>query len=84
MDELQEISVGKVSMSLNMRTQNLKSNSVTVGYLNTELYNSSDPAVVSAFKDNCRQLGRNLAGLTNNTLLNIVLKTEEDITTGGE
>ncbi len=74
----------KVSMTLETRDANLKSNSTTIGYLNTELYGSSDAAVVSAFKENCRNFARALNGLTNNTLLNIILKSEEKITTGGE
>jgi len=76
--------MNKLSMTLNVRDQNLVPSTITIGYLNQERYDTTDTAAATAFRDDCRSFARALNGLTNNTLLNIILKSEEDITTGGE
>lgn len=74
----------KLSMSLNSRSTNNEEISTNIGYLNTELYGSTDTSVVDTFKANARAFGIAVNSLTNNTLMSIVLKSEEDISTAGE
>lgn len=76
--------VSKLSMTLNSRTTNNDEITTNIGYLNAALYGSTDTTVVNTFKTDARAFGIALNGLTNNTLMSIVLKSEEDISTAGE
>ena len=78
------MSVDKLSMTLETRTTNNESKSINVGYMNPELYGSTDSAVVETFKTNALSFARSLNSLTNNTLMKVTLKSEEDISTAGE
>lgn len=76
--------INKLSMALNSRNTNNEEISTNVGYLNAALYGSTDTTAVDTFKTDARAFGVALNSLTNNTLMSIVLKSEEDISTAGE
>lgn len=74
----------KASLILNCHDQNGLDVKQSITNINTEKLTVTDTSVVESFKQDCKEFGVALNGLTTNTLISITIESVDDITSAGE